>query len=287
MVEMAALDGASTYRQGIAGDTFNTAVYLARTGHDVSYLSHLGDDSLSDGIVAAMTAEGIDTGLVTRRHGRRPGLYLIDNDDSGERQFSYWRNEAPVRQMFDQAVAVAGPLESVEAFYFSGITLAVTRSGSEQLLDLLQRLRARSCRIAFDPNYRPHLWDNVEQAQACIRQILPMVDIALPTLEDETALWGVQSVDECRALYQQYDVEELVIKGADLTSHVFCPEQSLSQRAEAVAATDTTGAGDSFNGAYLGARWRGDSIQAALTAAQSLSAQVVQHRGAILPAAKD
>ena len=69
-------------RFGLAcgGDTFNTAVYLARRGVEVAYATALGDDVYSDGIVALATAEGIGTDLILRVPGRLPGLYLIETN---------------------------------------------------------------------------------------------------------------------------------------------------------------------------------------------------------------
>src|SRR5471032_2124673 len=79
-------------RFGVAcgGDTFNTAVYLARAGVPVRYATALGDDSYSAGIMAMAAAEGIATDLVLRAPGRMPGLYLIEGNQAGERQFHFW-----------------------------------------------------------------------------------------------------------------------------------------------------------------------------------------------------
>src|ERR1700687_5763099 len=71
------------------GDTFNTAVYLARAGIGVAYATALGDDPYSDGIVSMATAEGIKTDLILRVPGRAPGLYMIETDQKGERRFRY------------------------------------------------------------------------------------------------------------------------------------------------------------------------------------------------------
>src|SRR4051812_46719730 len=100
MIEMArGNDG----RFGLAcgGDTFNTAVYLARGGLPVSYASALGDDRFSDNILAMAAAEGVATDLVLRVPGRLPGLYLIETDAAGERSFSYWRENSPARELFE------------------------------------------------------------------------------------------------------------------------------------------------------------------------------------------
>ena len=41
------------------GDTFNTAVYLARAGVDVALPRRVGDDPYSDSIMALAAAEGV------------------------------------------------------------------------------------------------------------------------------------------------------------------------------------------------------------------------------------
>jgi hypothetical protein len=65
MIEMArGNDG--RYGTACGGDTFNTAVYLARAGIEVAYATALGDDPYSDGIVSMATAEGIRTDLILR-----------------------------------------------------------------------------------------------------------------------------------------------------------------------------------------------------------------------------
>ena len=57
---------------GSAGDTFNTAIYLARAGVPVAFASALGDDPYSDAIVSLAQAEGIGTDLILRADGRLP-----------------------------------------------------------------------------------------------------------------------------------------------------------------------------------------------------------------------
>jgi 2-dehydro-3-deoxygluconokinase len=279
MVELAAENNGGLYRRGVAGDSYNTAIYLSRAGLQVSYLTRLGDDALSDDIIAHLTAEGIGDRLIKRVANYRPGLYLIDNDPQGERHFHYWRDHAPARELFAQPLH----LPDIDVFYFTGITLAVTRAGLEHVLALLGELRAQGCRIVFDPNYRPALWDNIQQARQHCAAVLPLCDTVLPTLSDDMALWDIRTVEASRAHYQRYGASELVIKGADLVAHAFTAAEHMEQQAPAVEALDTTGAGDAFNAAYLAARLQGGSLRDALTRAQQLSAAVVQHRGAILP----
>ena len=121
------------------GDTLNTAVYLARLGVAVDYVTALGDDPWSDEMVAAWRAEGVGTGRVVRVPGRLPGLYLITTDAAGQRRFDYWRDSAPARLLFDlpadrrdRGQALAG----YDLVYLSGISLSLYgEAGRERLLD--------------------------------------------------------------------------------------------------------------------------------------------------------
>src|SRR5437764_1731760 len=88
------------YGLSFGGDTFNTAVYLARAGIDVAFATALGDDPFSNAILALTAAEGVDADLILRVGGRLPGLYMVDGP--AERpQFYYWRGEAPARDLFE------------------------------------------------------------------------------------------------------------------------------------------------------------------------------------------
>jgi len=279
MVEMAPAGKPGLYRRGVAGDTFNTAVYLARLGCAVSYLTRLGDDHCSDDILARLRVEGIDDKLVRQVGGRQPGLYLIDNDSVGERHFSYWRERSPARETFDALPDIG----SVDAFYFSGITLAVCRTGLDNLVALLTKLRGEGCRIAFDPNYRPALWENREQAAIHYRAVLGLCDTVLPTLDDDAQLWDIEDVAHCADFYRKQGAREVVIKAPDLRIHGICDGESLVVGAKRVDAVDTTGAGDAFNAGYLAARLLGSDLGEAIAAGQALAANVVQHPGAIIP----
>ena len=137
MVELArGTDG--RFGQSFGGDTFNTAVYLARAGVPTAYATALGDDPYSDGIVALAEAEAVATDLMIRRPGRMPGLYLIETTPAGERTFHYWRDRSPARELLDgdDADAIGSAIEGAKLVYLSGITLSLY---SDLALDRLER----------------------------------------------------------------------------------------------------------------------------------------------------
>jgi 2-dehydro-3-deoxygluconokinase len=288
MVELSPRPG-GLYGLGFGGDTLNTAVYLARLGVGVDYLTALGDDGFSTRMLAAWQAEGVGTALVPRLAGRLPGLYLIERDESGERRFHYWRDRAPARELFavPQSEAILAALPGYGLIYFSGISLSLYgEAGRQRLLDGLDRARAGGVRIAFDTNYRPRGWAGAEAARAAMNAALARVDIALCSLDDERAVHGDADAAAAAGRLHAAGVGEVVIKlGAE--GALIAPGEGAARTVPAIRldqpVVDTTAAGDSFNAAYLAARLAGRDPADAARAGHRLAAEVVRHPGAIIP----
>jgi 2-dehydro-3-deoxygluconokinase len=312
MIELAEV-GSGLLQRSWGGDTLNTAVYLARLGVAVDYVTALGDDPLSDEMVAAWQAEGVGTARVVRVPGRLPGLYLISTDAAGQRRFHYWRDSAPARLLFDlpETGAIVGALAGYDLVYVSGISLALYgEAGRERLFGALDAVRARGGRIVFDSNFRARLWPDRAQARAAYRAALKRADTIMASTEDLDQLFdrgqtpgpdaGVEplgSGEGSDPVYNQLlgsgglaelptaDSEvEVVLKLAEPGVRIFHRGTELTVPAPPVAnVIDTTAAGDSFAAAYLAARFAGADLETAARCGHSLAGAVVQHRGAIIP----
>jgi len=279
-------------RYGLAfgGDTFNTAVYLARAGVQVSYATALGDDPYSDNLMAFADAEGVASDLVTRLPGRMPGLYLIETDAAGERRFYYWRDTSPARELFELPdwSRLAERLLTARLIYFSGITLSLySNLGLGRFLATLEMAREKGVKIAFDGNYRPRGWKgDVARTRTVFMEALKRVDMALPTFDDEATLWGDTSPDATVNRLQAFGIGEIVVKNGQNAALVALQGQrELVPVPEIVQAVDTTAAGDSFNAAYLASRLNGEDPAPSVTNAHKLAGQKIRHRGAIMPRA--
>jgi 2-dehydro-3-deoxygluconokinase len=275
------------------GDTLNTAVYLARLIRDrdasVHYVTAVGDDGYSDGMLATWQDERIATDLVARLPGRLPGLYTIRTDAQGERSFTYWRSASAARDMLrdPRAGQVAAALAGYDLLYLSGITLSILDPPQRAaLVAIADQVREQGGRVAFDSNYRPVGWPNPDAARVAFEEMLERVDIALPTLDDEQALFAVKDARECAERLHRRGVAEVAIKlgqnGCFLSSAQFTGEIP----AEPVrVVVDSTAAGDSFNAGYLAARLLGADPPAAARLGNRLAARVIAYPGAIVPAA--
>lgn len=280
----------NVYHQNFAGDVYNTAVYLKRASSDldVQFFSAIGTDLVSDQLVAAVEAEKIGSGLLLRSKTARPGLYMINTDCFGERSFVYWRDNSAAKQVMQLLKAQSAVTLDCQWFYFSGISLAILSSADRALLfTLLTELKAQGCRLIFDPNYRPTLWqtngNDISQCREAFTQAYQMADIALPGLDDHQVLFGAKNAQDVLTHLQQLGVAEIVVKngkeGVLLSADGECHEIAAVPVKKVI---DTTAAGDSFNGGYLAARLTGASPVTAANYAAALASFVVQHTGAIV-----
>lgn len=278
--------------RSFGGDTLNTAVYLTRQTKsklDVYYVTGLGVDGFSDEMLSAWQNESINTSLVQRLENRLPGLYFIETDDTGERTFHYWRNEAAARYwlLSDKADEICDRLAQFDYLYLSGISIAILDEASRaKLLDCLKRCRANGGKVIFDNNYRPRLWQNVEETQRAYRDVLGCTNIAFLTLDDEDMLWGKQPVEQVTERTRAFGVTEIVIKrGSD--SCLACTADRIDDvpavKLPKEKVIDTTAAGDSFSAGYLAARLTGSDSAASAARGHLVASTVIQYRGAIIP----
>lgn len=284
MVEVSrGADGSA--RLGFGGDTFNTAVYLARLGQSVGYLTALGDDPWSNLAREALRDEGVEAGFCPTAEGETMGLYAIQTDAAGERSFTYWRQNAPARGLFGPhfSPAVRDTMLNARLVYLTGISLWLyDDEARKRLFETVSACRSRGGLVAFDGNYRPRLWGpDRSHARDVYRQMLDQTDICLATFDDEADLWGDISPGASLDRLTQIGVREVVIKcgpkGAIITSG------DIIETRPDPAPVDTTAAGDSFNAAYLAARLAQHSQADAARAGNRLAARVIQHPGALLP----
>jgi 2-dehydro-3-deoxygluconokinase len=142
-------------------------------------------------------------------------------------------------------------------------------------------------KVAFDGNFRPRGWrGDLSRTRTVFMEALKRVDMALPAYDDEAVLWGDPSPEATVERLQAFGIAEIVVKNGPNSALVASGGRSeFIPVPEVVVPVDTTAAGDSFNAAYIAARMSGQGPADAAAAAHRLAAQVIRHRGALMPRA--
>lgn len=261
MIEMfceGPLASTDTYTRTFAGDTMNMLVAASRLGAKTGYVTHVGNDPFQDFLTGAWRSEGIDLRCATPLD-RPNGLYFISILPGGEREFTYYR-AGSAASFLEPADIDPDYIGSAKVVYASGITQAISKSARAAVLEAFRIARERNVATAFDTNLRLGLW-SLEEARAALDEILPHVDILLPSAPEESeALFGTGDPRVVVESARERGVELVAVKcgaaGAVLglgdeihELPAYVPEN----------VSDTSGAGDVFNGGLLYGLTRGMS----------------------------
>ncbi|MEM9043592.1 MAG: sugar kinase [Pseudomonadota bacterium] len=279
LVEFVRLEN-GTYKRGFGGDTSNAAIAAARQGASVGYLTKLGKDRFGDSIMALWAREGVDASLVTRASDAQTGIYFIDPDPEG-RFFTYYRDGSAAARMTPNELPLDA-IRSTKCFHLSGITLAVSEPLRQTAFTALHSAREAGATVSLDTNLRLKLWD-IETARAQTHQAMALTDIAITSIEDSADLTGLTQPEQVADFYHELGARIILVTMGP--EGCLLSENRVSTHVAPVPtiAVDSTGAGDSFAGAFL-AWWleTDDPILAASRAAR-VAAGTVSGLGAVAP----
>lgn len=277
---------------GYAGDALNTAIYLKRNlapEHQVYFNTCLGHDKFSSAMIDYIAAEDIDCRFIGKHESRLPGIYAISKDETGDRVFSYWRENSAARTLFsnDQGGVDFSSLEGMDVVYLSAITLAILPIDVVlALMEWIENAKKDGIKFAFDSNYRPRLWPDKKTAQDVVARAWALSDIALPSIDDEMDLFEDENEDVALRRLSSYGAPLMAVKrGSDGPVAILHGQLQISDVVFKGAAkvVDTTAAGDSFNGGFLAAALVQGSTDQALLAGHNMAVNVIAHQGAIIP----
>jgi fructokinase len=269
------------------GAPANVATGLARLGLRVAFRGVVGDDPFGRLLARRLEGEGVECAL--RFAGERPtGLWFVALDERGERSFF----SPNARFSADKLVAPADVDRGLLArarWLHVGTSAHVLPDGRAALRAAVGAARELGLLVSFDPNVRPHLWDDPAPLRALCAEVIP--HCAVVKLADDEAELCTGEREPARA------AAALVAMGVEIACITLGREGALVRRgadvlsvpADEVEAVDTTGAGDAFVAGLLAAVARAGPPRAispgdlarAVRFANRVAARVVGRVGAV------
>lgn len=281
MVEFnAARSSEGQFLQGFGGDTSNTVIAAARQGARTGYLSAVGQDAFGRSLLDLWQAEGVDTGTVTVSAEASTGIYFVTHGPQGH-EFTYYRAGSAAARMGPQDVP-ASSVASARLLHLSGISLAISAGAADAALAAVSAAHEAGRLVSFDTNLRLKLWP-LARARAIIHAVAAQADVLLPSVDEARILTGLDSPDAIAEFYLAIGAELVVMKMGREGALVATPDGHERVPGLPVQAVDATGAGDTFDGAFLAEYLRTGNPHAAARYANAAAALSTQGYGAVAP----
>ena len=272
-------EGRLLYLEGHGGDTSNTAIAAARSGASVGYITAIGTDAAGESFMALWSREGVATQSVIRRPEAPTGIYFVTHGPAGH-HFTFYRNGSAAALYRPQDVP-EDAIRAARILHVSGISQAISESACDAVFHAIHVARAAGVRVSYDTNLRLRLWPPA-RAAAVIHAAIGLADIALPSLDDATALTGLTDPDDVTDFYLR--LCPLVLLKCGVEGCVVATRDSRSRiPAHRVNAVDATGAGDTFAGALLARLLAGEDPLPAARYANAAAALSTTGYGAVAP----
>jgi 2-dehydro-3-deoxygluconokinase len=269
-----------TWVQGFGGDSQNVAIAAARQGAAAGYLTALGADWMGDAFVELWHAEGVDASCVLRDPAAPTGVVFVTHSETGHR-FDYLRRHSAASLMSSEQLPrdyIAG----TKFLHLSAISQAISESARAASETAIEIARAAGVKVSYDTNLRLRLWD-LATARAVIDATLARCDVLLPSLDESRELTQLSDPDAIVDHYLGRGVPLVGLKMAAEGCLIATPHARFRLPGHRVASVDATGAGDTFDGAFLARLLAGDGLAAAARYANVAAALSTRGYGAVGP----
>jgi 2-dehydro-3-deoxygluconokinase len=270
------------FRKRIGGAESNVAIGLSRLGHNVSWMSKLGNDELGRYVLSFVRGEGVDTSRVLFSGDAPTGVYIKERVREGQTQVYYYRKGSAASQLTVDDIDW-DHVKQAKILHLTGITSFLSDNCWEVVQKFIAFAKQEGIMITFDPNIRTKLWGNHDEAKRRLLQLSEQSDVLLAGLDEAQMLLGIDDHNEILDYFLDKDVTSVILKdGANGISYAsksgergFVPSYKVDR------VVDPVGAGDGFAVGILSSLIDGKSLEEAVQIGAVIGAMVVSTYGDI------
>ena len=228
------------------GAPCNVLSMLQNLGKRTAFIGKVGADAFGQMLIQTVKERGIDTENLVTDEEVHTTLAFVHTEEDGDRSFSFYRNPgADMMLKWDEIKPEI--LADTRIFHFG--TLSMTDEGIEAVTKkAVQKAKEMGAIISFDPNLRPPLWSNLEDAKSRMWYGISQCDILKISDDEIEFLTGTDDIDKGVRIIMEHSHPSLICatmgkhgskayyNGKTVFGEPFLREDTI----------ETTGAGDTF-----------------------------------------
>lgn len=150
-------------------------VVLSKLGRSTAIIGKIGEDQFGEYLTRVLRENGVDTKGLVKEKQANTTLAFVHLKEDGDRTFSFYRNPGADMLLGIDDIDLE-QIKDTKIFHFGSVSMTHEPSASATLKACTQA-KENGALISFDPNLRPALWKDLEQAKIKIKEGLALADI--------------------------------------------------------------------------------------------------------------
>lgn len=244
------------FPSGAPGIFISTA---ARLGCSAGIIAGVGTDDFGKNILDRLKRDGVDVSRVLESGKGPTGVAFVTYYADGERKFIFHVDGTPAVE--PKAPETMDDLEDTKYFHIMGCSLMASVPFGKEVVKTMKLFREQGAKISFDPNVRLEMMHD-KTAMDTVREVFESSNIFMPGVAELKMITGEDTVEEAvNAAFRNPDLELLVLKDGSRGSRIYSRKGlELTMGVYPVKQLDATGAGDSFDAAFICGLAQGKSL---------------------------
>ncbi|TCW36549.1 2-keto-3-deoxygluconate kinase [Thermohydrogenium kirishiense] len=276
--EEGTLDKVSKFTKALAGAEANVAIGLSRLGHNVKYITKLGNDPFGKYIYEKLLEENIDVSSIKFTDEYPTGFMIKSKTSEGDPDIFYFRRGSAASHVTPDDIDC--DVSQLKHIHITGITAALSKDTLDTVYRMIQIGKENGIRISFDPNIRKSLWKSEDEMVSTLNDIAFKCDIVMPGIKEGFILTGSENPDDIADYYLNKGVKTVIIKIGDKGAYVKTKDESFTVSGYKVEkVVDTVGAGDGFATGVISGLLEGLTLKDAVKRGNAIGAIIIMSPG--------
>ena len=244
------------FPSGAPGIFISTA---ARLGHSTAIISGVGDDDFGENILRRLKKDGVDVSRVLVSNEGHTGIAFVTYFADGERKFLFYMDNSPC--VMAKAPENMDDFRDTKYMHIMGCSLMSSVPFAKEIVKTMKMMKENGVRISFDPNVRLEMMRDPVVLEI-LKEVFDNASILMPGVSELKMLAGEEDLEKAIAkVFENDNLELLVLKNGSKGSQIYSRDGLVvEQGIYRVVQEDATGAGDSYDAAFICGLAEGKSI---------------------------
>lgn len=238
------LGEAEQFLKAPGGAPANVAVGLQRLGVATRFVGQVGADPFGDWLRETVAQENVDVEYLLQSHKARTTIAFVATRRDGKKDICFYRNPGADALLPPEAISEE-LFDGARIFHCGSVSLSENPCREAQF-KAARLARENGVLVSFDPNWRPSVWPDHQEAYRLIWRMMELSDIVKVADEEWEFVTGTKDFAEgSRRILKSGPHLVVITRGGD-DAYFHCANAQGEVAGFAVDAIDTLGAGDAF-----------------------------------------